>query len=1046
MSTDSTRSRPATRRRRRPFQPGLLELEPRTMMAGGLATASRQVVSPTEHLATMSFLGEMADLLAGQSLPDRLVSRLARGLERGSLSREGALRQILQTPQARAELVRDLTQELLDRDPTAAETRSLVAGMRTRGADDSWAILQIMSRPEYFRKNAATNADFVEAATRDLLQRPATWHEVDAAAKKLDRGGAPARTQFLRQLLGGQEFRLVRTQATIRQFDGTSLTPDLQASFLRAYRGTQGHTQMVARVLDNALEIPVKIPTYEENQSLTLKRVPGFLAGWKFDNLAAPFSFAHMEGRKIDARNVDYWAITLNKDDSVFLNIAPDDNLPDTGFASRIWGPDGKELGVAPGSLFGYVASVAGTYTIGISTSDNTKYLLDPKGEHAPLPPSGPTVRTFAADFKTVPGDQTHLIDILTTYKNPAYGKDGWPVFTAAQQAAYDTLVNIGRAGSAQSVADLRDFHDFRQVSRYEPKWLPAVWAPIDAVLQTPTQAKIAQVYDQSLYPQLTHAYSSDQWAAIAGALIDPSNRQAHDAFLSVHTLLANADADRAAIASYFNGGGGRIGLKDWTTTNEANLLGDSNAIADIIKEGVASASKEAAKNHVDQWGWLRSLLNWVGKTVQVVVTAAGAAIGAALGTAGSPVGTIVGAAAGGVIGAAIGSAISDAFALLLPKPPPTPSDAPPVNLSEAASELDSAMKNRFNRTFALLSSDDFLKSVFSNYGLLEAMGRIRFSVPDADTGLKQIQASKRSYDLSVWENLVPKVYSWQYVPYTDSASSLPNFSFYVPVSEDATWQNPTSKPPLGNAQYVFGWNWTSGKFSRPDAAALNEAKAQIISLESGKAFEFTGHDNTPGVDFGPGPISGPRTLTGTPDRFYGIASNATLEQASLWRHAWNPFPDPGGIQAGWWETRATHKGFAIQEWRLMTADGAEIDKKVAKVLFGSGDPTTQGDGLQPYDGGYYVNLRVPSDGLVSRFDVFSQWGADVKGFSPRSFTPSGPASGSTPTLLHPANPYTQFFSNSYADWKLSYTPTRKALTGSARPGPGPSAQRHRTA
>ena len=1008
------------------------------MMAGGIAAASNQVAGPTELLATSSFLGEVTDLLVGQPLPDRLVSRLARGLEHGSLSREGALRQILRTPQARAEHVRGLTRELLDREPTATETRSLVGGMRTRGADTPWAILQIMSRPEYYRNSGATNADFVQAATRDLLQRPVSWEESEAAATKLDPGGARARTQFLRRLLGGDEFRLVRTQATIRQFHGTSPTPDLHASFLQSYQGPQGHTQMVARVLDRALETPAKIPTFEENPSLTLKRVPGFLSGWKYDNLAAPFSFVHMEERKIDARNVDYWAITLNKNDSAFLTIVPDDNLPDTGFAIRIWGPDGKEIGVVTGPIYGVVATVAGTYTIGISTSENTKYVLDPSGEHAPPVPTGPTVRTFAADFKTIPGDETHFLDILTTYKNPAYGKDQWPVFGAAEQAAYDALVNIGRAGSAHGVAELRDFHDFKQVDRFDPKWLPAAWAPIGALLGGEA---VDRVWNQ--FPQLANAYAFTEWSTLAGTILDPNNRAVRDAFNSVHNLLQNADANRAAIAKYFRGGDGNQGLQDWTNNNERNLLGDANAIADVIKEGVAAAAKEAAKNHVDQWGWLRSLLNWVGKTVQVLATAAGAAIGAAVGTAGSPVGTIVGAAAGGLIGAAIGSAISDGLALLLPKPPPTPSDAPPVNLAQAAGELDTAMKDRFNRTFALLGSDDFLKGVFSNYGLLEAMGRIRFSVPDADTGLKQINASKLAYDQSVWEHLLPKVYSWQSVAYTDSsASSLPNFSFYAPTSENARWQSPGGYAPLENSRYW--WEWTSKSFTRSEAEPLGEAKTRIIGLQGGKPFEFDGHDFTEADWFGPGPIAGPATLTGNPGRFYAIASNAKLQQASLWRHITEEgtIPDDkfhGFVPFGYWETQATLEGFAIQEWRLMTADGAEIDKDVAKALFGSGDLTPSRSDLQPYGGGYYVDFQVPSNGLVSRFDVFSQWGTEVKGFSPMSFTPSASASGSMSTGVTPRNNFSAYFKSSYADWKLSYTPTKKALAASTRPGPGPA-------
>jgi hypothetical protein len=104
---------------------------------------------------------------------------------------------------------------------------------------------------------------------------------------------------------------------------------------------------MVARVLDSAATSSGLIPTLARNPGLSVKRVPGFLAGWTLPNLAAPYDVANIPNRMIDKDTVDYWAITLNKLDSVLLTIVLVDGKPASDFAVRIWGPDGKEIGTA---------------------------------------------------------------------------------------------------------------------------------------------------------------------------------------------------------------------------------------------------------------------------------------------------------------------------------------------------------------------------------------------------------------------------------------------------------------------------------------------------------------------------------------------------------------------------------------------------------------------------------------------------------------------------------------------------------------------------
>ncbi len=318
------------------------------MTGGFVAASSLRSFQATETAAapaatpTSIFLSEAVTLLAGRPLPAGFLARLDRGIERGTLTREGALRQILGTPEVQGATVRSLTEELLNREPTKAETRALAAGLQRRGGDVPWAVVQIMSTPEYFRDQGSTSTSFVQSSTRELLDRSATPDELAKVVPILDRGGAAARSRFLRTLTQSAEFRFSRTQDVAEQYLGTSATPEERASLLQAFQGPFGYSSLVARALNAADDSDGIIPTVAENPGLSVKRVPGFLAGWTIPNLAAPYSVASELGRSIDDNTVDYWAITLNALDSVLLSIQPRNGARADDFAVRIWGPDDK--------------------------------------------------------------------------------------------------------------------------------------------------------------------------------------------------------------------------------------------------------------------------------------------------------------------------------------------------------------------------------------------------------------------------------------------------------------------------------------------------------------------------------------------------------------------------------------------------------------------------------------------------------------------------------------------------------------------------------
>ena len=744
-------------------------------MASGLTAASSQAARAAERVATSVILGEVTTFLAGQPLSASLLARLNRGINQGSLTREGALRRVLRTPQVEAGLVRGLTEDLLKREPTPAESRALISGIQTRGADLPWALIQVMTRPEYFNAHAATNTGFVQAATMDLLHRPASSDELARAIPALDRGGAPARARFLRALIGGREFRLARTEDAFQQFAGTSSTPAQQASALEAFRGPLGYTKIAARILGSAASSSAIVPSLVLNPGLSVKRVPGSLAGWTVPNLAAPYDVANASDRKIDNGTVDYWAITLNQLDAVSLTIVPTDHPGDMGFAVRIWGPDGKEIGPAvPGVQFTYVAATTGTYTLGISTKDNTGYAFNPKGTQKT--PSGPTLRTYTTEFQTYPGANTNTVNLLLKYQNPAYTDNKWPAWTTAQSQAYQTLTTIASAGANMSAPGLVNFTDFRHVGNItDPKilsgWLTTTWYPFQLIMGDPNNPQIASISYQYIF----NAYSLQDWTNIVNSFIH--NPEIHDAYVSVDTLLARANDARSDIYNDY-----LLKFQSWSTSNEVFLGQDPTTIAQLMKSGLTDIP---LPKPVDQNSWIERLL--------ASIVAVGASFAGAVGT---PAAGLAVAAAGNLIVNAIDAWLDGDFGNLKPPPPP-PSRK---DILGAAIDMQNTALNAYKNTFNLLTNQDFLTSVFSNYGLLEAMGTIQFTYSAGDQ-ITPAAVLRQNYDRSIWQQLLPKAFSWKLVAPTDNGppDTLPNFTFFIPYAEQARWETPDSAQPLAD-------------------------------------------------------------------------------------------------------------------------------------------------------------------------------------------------------------------------------------------------------
>jgi hypothetical protein len=1030
MNMHPKRSRPFSRRSRHAVRPEILGLEERTMLASGLAAASAEAARSTSQVATSIILGEVGTLVAGQPLRASLLAKLNLEVSHGSMNRQAALERILRTPKAETSLVQNLSGDLLDREPTQAESRTLVAAMQTRGADVPRAFLQLMTKQEYFNNQGATNTGFVESTTMDLLHRSASSHELSKALSSLNRGGAAARAGFLNTLIDSRAFRLVLTQDAYQQFTGTSGTPEQQASALKVFHGPLGYTKMLSQVLASGASSTGIIPTLAENSGLSVKRVPGFLAGWTVPNLASPYDVANISGRSIDNTTVDYWAITLNALDSVLLTIVPTPSLTSAGFAVRIWGPDGKEIGTAiTGTQFTFVAKTAGTYIMGISTADNTNYSFLPASKQTA--PATPLV-TYTAEFQTYPGSNTNTVDILQKYSNPAYTDLNWPTWSSGQASAYATLKAVATAGSLEpDPGVLQNFTDFEQVGDItNPQtfinWLNAAWAPFSAVLNDYNNADIAKI----TYSQTYGAYSKIAWQGIVQGIAQ--SQDIRDAYTSVHQLLETANAERANISTNF-----LKNLESYSTATTTFIGKDAATIATLMSDGEKAVPP--GPTPVSPYAWLENLLAGI---VSAGADAAGALADGFAPGSGSFAGLAV-SAAGDQLVDLIDSWLDGTGA----KPPPAKPE-PTKDVTTAANEMDALTNNTYLNSFLLLTNQDFLTKIFSNYGLLQAMGTSQFTYSAGDQ-ITSATVLKQDYDRSIWEQLLPQMYEWREVAPTDKGpdDTLPNFTFFIPATEQARWESPDEAPPVGDTDDDGYYNWPGPQNDRidyslaktPDASlaeAIADARTEITALQSGASFNFPGYDFTLSNTgdktkdyFGPGPVNGPQTITGNAAHFYTISTDSHLSQ-KLYRHTGLGDFGPDGLYQKW-HTMADLTGVTIHQWALETPDGSngwkELPAAAADALFGTGAVLNSPDPVKYTGGGSYFNFAVPTGALASRFEVFTQWGKNTPRYAPGTLqTPAVIKGDNMKVGTNPHNGYTRFIDTSYA---ITYTLTYGATS-----------------
>ncbi len=863
-------------------------------------------------------------------------------------------------------------------------------------------MLQVVSSPEYYRtQGGGTNAGYVQALYRDLFRRDASPDMVASNASELSHG--LSRRKLAARMIHSPAFTSQFTRnfyTTILGKEPISTQLDEAATMLQRPNGFRGlvaniASQPVAELPGGPGEPPPptetgppfivgpEIPSYDDNQGLSIKRVAGSLEGWTQNHLAAPFVVANAPNRTIGSDSVDWWGITLNSGDTVTLTIDPTGATTAADFAVRIWDPEnslvatlvGSELVTTSGATqVSYRAQLGGTYSIGISVVGNTQYVFNPSA--AQPAPSGGSVETYTAEFYSTPGPNTDLIQILQKYENPSAAQNGWPTWSAGMNGAYHTLSQI--AGWLKQTGDpnLLNYTDFKNVgdiitpNDYQ-NWLKDTWAPF-AYLQNNSTASdvILNSYlswnsNQSPYAPIT----LQEWTTIANSLLHPAtsgDNLFNNEFTRVYDQLELANDARTNIQTFLNR------FSAWSSVNESVLIGQASNVASLLQAGVPVPQPPPVPKPVgmsDFWGGLLDVFENVAITAFGIVTdGVGSVVASGVVTAATDV----------IKNSASGSGGSGNSNL-------TSTTKVDNNLLSTAQEIDANMEQAYVLAFSLLNSQDFLSNVYSNFGVLEAFQGIQFQLETKAT-VSSTNALAKAYETSAWQQLLPRAFMWQEVGF-QSSSTMPYYANFVPAHVYYSYISPR--------ETNFAWDRDYAEFDnnaqvfQSMQSAISTASQQAVAMQNGQNYSFPGYKPSPsaddwggaGVPNYPGPISNAANLTGKSKRFYTV-SFGILSQ--------NIHTDENYV-GNYWSSYDIF-GAYVQEWALLSLDGHyEMSDDAAKVLFGTGTsssdlPLKEGPGLSTVNQVVISGAISPPAGSPNSIVVWDNFAS--------SNDPANPANG----------------------------------------------------
>lgn len=708
--------------------------------------------------------------------------------------------------------------------------------------------------------------------------------------------------------------------------------------------------------------------------------------------------------------------------------------------------------------------------------------------------PGDPGAASFTAAFRTIPGVQTSTIDILENYHDPSYTYatedatlaqiDDWPTFTPGEAAAYGVFTTIARNGAAASAAShgtapgasaLANFTDFRRVgSQGSPTtqvgYLEAVWAPIAAVIQD-VRTGVTPRVDAARWVDgipavlvdgvhYAYGYTARQFRAAVVSPISsgagPDGSPTASDFLSVHGLIASADAARAKLQAFIDG------YKSWLPT-QASLLSDvSVGVAELLSKGILDSSNQVPtlQAPVSVLGNTTFGLNLVSSAISTLTPIIGVfsegaqAIGDVFGgltsLAADITGDFAGDSAAQEFAAAFGEAVNQTEQAI------NQDTVTSQEILEAGRQLDEANQQLYLNSY--LDMQYIASSMFSNYGLLQAFSGTIF--PTVDVGglspddlddvndyVDQVEDQvTRSYQLAAYLSLTPQFFGWENTTddSADQQSTLDQtLSGLIPVQATMNADTRTST----SATYTYDQGLWYGLYSPPNSASpmrLTGAQADLPTAIRAMLVQFQGSVASQPVGAGspnwveqgtalqdghanskdwsvPLPFMGPSSIL-TPNTYVDDGGSYPLGRffASVPVDFNYAISGDDFTGSGW--------GYYAMEWGLFNqSTGQAISPEAVEQLFGTLDLSRATLAYQ--DGYAYLEYETPADGLANLVDVFFSrggWaiggGGDASAYTP-TLNGSGEVVGDAKQL--DLGPTTQ----SYGDYSYSVTPRAASST-----------------
>jgi hypothetical protein len=277
-------------------------------------------------------------------------------------------------------------------------------------------------------------------------------------------------------------------------------------------------------------------------------------------------------------------------------------------------------------------------------------------------------------------------------------------------------------------------------------------------------------------------------------------------------------------------------------------------------------------------------------------------------------------------------------------------------SLIQAASTYQAQLIAGLNAQENLANNSQYVYSLFSNVGLLDALANLNplvLSSTKAGDQLGPNNPTAAAVTYSAWQALLPDYFHWAPVdPTTESQSQ--NFDNFYPGATPAS---------PGNAVQQLQAMQVTGSYSYPGFNQTGQIVFSGSEQSNVNNADYPGYYPTSMASFPTGTASGGGTEH--PERFYSLVQADLSEGAN----GSDSYTVPG-MGIGYRSVTDTFsfaygsQGLYVLGWQLVDANGVEIDPRTAAMVFPTGSaiqPATDGPEFLAFGGGWYLNVGPPS-------------------------------------------------------------------------------------